>query len=183
MNSTHVSRVTTRRTYVRALAAAILIAGAGLTACGGGSGGSSNASRSAAAGSGGGGGSTADSTKAVKYAECMRKNGVPEFPDPVDGKVQLKAKKGSALDPESPQFKAAEQACKAFAPNGAVSGGQADPAMLKFAQCMRKNGVPNFPDPDGGKLIMKSDQGIDPNSPQFKAAQKACQKLMPGGTP
>ncbi|MCO6009022.1 hypothetical protein NE236_29015 [Actinoallomurus purpureus] len=166
------------------LAAAILIAGAGLTGCGD-SGGTSSAASSAPAGSGGGGAGAAGggSTKAVKYAECMRKNGVPEFPDPApDGRVMLTGKKGSGLDPESPQFKAAQQACKAFAPQGAVGGGRPDPAMLKFSQCMRKNGVPNFPDPSGGKLLMKQGSGIDPNSPQFQAAQKTCQKLLPGGT-
>jgi hypothetical protein len=154
----------------------VLIAGAGLTACGSGSGGASGSP-----GAHPGGGTDAESAKGVKYAECMRKNGVPEFPDPVNGRVQLKARKGSGLDPESPQFKAAEQACKALAPNGGASGGRTDPAMLKFAQCMRKNGVPNFPDPDGGKLIIRPDQGVDPNSPQFQAAQKACRKLLPGG--
>ncbi|MEV0403310.1 hypothetical protein [Actinoallomurus sp. NPDC050550] len=179
MNSTHGARMQ----RVGTVAAAILIAGLGLTACGGGSGKASSASTSAAARSGGGGGTTGGSTKAVKYAECMRKNGVPEFPDPApDGRVMLTGKKGSGLDPESPQFKAATQACKAFAPQGAVGGGQPDPAMLKFSQCMRKNGVPNFPDPQGGRLLMNAGSGIDPNSPQFQAAQKTCQKLLPGGT-
>ncbi|GAA4630500.1 hypothetical protein GCM10023196_056100 [Actinoallomurus vinaceus] len=175
MNNTHGTR--TRRVW--SLAAAILIAGAGLTACGGGSG-SAKASSPAAAQPGKAGG---NSTKAVKYAECMRKNGVPEFPDPdPNGRVMLTGKKGSGLDPESSQFKAATQACKAYAPQGVVGGGQADPAMLKFSQCMRKNGVPSFPDPQGGKLIMKQGSGVDPNSPQFQAAQKTCQKLLPGGT-
>jgi hypothetical protein len=177
MKSTHTART------LGTTAAAILIAGLGLTACGGGSGKASSGSTSAAAHSGAGGGTTGNSTKAVKYAECMRKNGVPEFPDPdANGRVRLMGKKGSGLDPESPQFKTASQACKAFAPQGAVGGGQTDPAMLKFAECMRKNGVPNFPDPQGGKLIMKEGSGIDPNSPQFQAAQKTCQKLLPGGT-
>ena len=178
MNSTHGAR--TRR--VGTMVAAILIAGAGLTACGGGSGKSSSASTSAAAGSGGGGGTTGGSTKAVKYAECMRKNGVPAFPDPdPNGRSLITGKQGGGMDPASPQFKAAEQACKAFAPQGVVGGGKADPGMLKFSQCMRKNGVPNFPDPQGGKLLMKQGSGIDPNSPQFQAAQKTCQKLLPGG--
>ncbi|WP_433179431.1 hypothetical protein [Actinoallomurus sp. CA-150999] len=174
MTSTHKVRT------LGTMAAAILITGLGLTACGGGSGKASSASTSAAAHSGG---TAGNSTKAVKYAECMRKNGVPAFPDPdPNGRVMLRGTKGSGLDPESPQFKAASQACKAFAPQGAVGGGQTDPAMLKFAECMRKNGVPNFPDPQGGKLIMKQGSGIDPNSPQFQAAQKTCQKLLPGGT-
>ncbi len=48
---------------------------------------------------------------------------------------------------------------------------------------MRTHGVPNFPDPTfsggGVKMTLKAGgaNGIDPNSPQFKAAQKACQSL------
>jgi hypothetical protein len=56
-------------------------------------------------------------------------------------------------------------------------------ALLKFAQCMRKHGVAKFPDPnaDGG-LTIGSTKGdsLDPNSSVFKAAQQACQHLMPG---
>ncbi|GAA0359286.1 hypothetical protein NE235_17255 [Actinoallomurus spadix] len=165
----------------RSLAAVLLMAGLALTACGGGSGGSAGASSSAAAGRGGGAAKGADSGKAVKYSECMRKNGVPDFPDPQDGKIQIKAGPGSDLNPDSPQFKAADQKCKAYAPNGTGMGAQDNTAMLKFAECMRKNGVPDFPDPEGGKMILKKGGGVDPDSPQFKAAQKTCQKLMPGG--
>ena len=51
-------------------------------------------------------------------------------------------------------------------------------ALLAFAQCMRDNGVPDFPDPkeDG---ISLGGTGIDRNSPEFKAAQKACETLLP----
>src|SRR5687768_18125310 len=51
-------------------------------------------------------------------------------------------------------------------------------ALLTFAQCMRDNGVPNFPDPvDDG--INLGGTGIDRNTPEFKAAQKACEPLLP----
>jgi hypothetical protein len=56
---------------------------------------------------------------------------------------------------------------------------------------MRKHGVPNFPDPDGsGRIRLTSGvrngqkTGVDVNSPQFRKAQQACQKLQPnGGSP
>jgi hypothetical protein len=56
---------------------------------------------------------------------------------------------------------------------------------LQFSQCMRAHGVPNFPDPqfnsNGGiSLHISANSGIDPNSPIFKAAQQACQSLLPG---
>jgi hypothetical protein len=58
---------------------------------------------------------------------------------------------------------------------------------VKFAACMRKHGVPNFPDPNsqgGIQISPSSGSGLDPNSPTFQAAQKACgSKLGPGGGP
>jgi hypothetical protein len=43
---------------------------------------------------------------------------------------------------------------------------------IKFADCMRSHGVPNFPDPGpGGGIQINS--GINPFSPAFKAAQTA----------
>jgi hypothetical protein len=56
------------------------------------------------------------------------------------------------------------------------------PNATKFASCMRSHGVPNFPDPDSsGSVSIGSDSGIDPRSPKFQAAQKACEKDMPKG--
>ena len=109
---------------------------------------------------GGGGNNTAtNDQKAVKFAECMRGNGVSEFPDPgasgkftIDGIVN-----GSSLDPSTPAFKQAISACKDLEPAG-FTGSKRSPqqqeAALKFAQCMRENGVPDFPDPTpNGPLI------------------------------
>jgi hypothetical protein len=51
-------------------------------------------------------------------------------------------------------------------------------AMAAYAQCMRDNGVPNFPDPNGGEMLLNRDE-IDIESPEFKAAQAACESLRP----
>ena len=50
---------------------------------------------------------------------------------------------------------------------------------------MRSHGEPNFPDPQfgtGGRVSIKlsAGAGLDPQSPQFQAAQNACQKDLPG---
>jgi len=114
----------------------------------------------------------------------MRSHGVPDFPDPVGNALQLKAGPGSDLDPTSPKFVAAATACKSLQPGGGL-GGRVNAAQqanaLKYSACMRQNGVPNFPDPvfsNGGAQLKITN--IDPNSPQFLAAQKACQSLQPG---
>ena len=124
-------------------------------------------------------------TKAAAYSACMRLHGVPSFPDSdSQGHLFLKITKGSQLDPSSPRFQAAQQACKSLAPSQTTSASNAQVASqgLKFAACMRSHGVPNFPDPktsNGGFMIT----GINPNSPQFQSAQQACRSLMPGGGP
>ena len=112
--------------------------------------------------SGGGGGSGArDSTrdKAVRFAQCMRDNGVGEFPDPdasgamtLDGVVN-----GSSLDPDGPTWRKAIDACKDLQPAG-FTGHKATPeeqnVRLEFAQCMRDNGVEDFPDPAPGDALI-----------------------------
>jgi hypothetical protein len=44
---------------------------------------------------------------------------------------------------------------------------------------MRSNGVPSFPDPGGGAGLVVPNT-INPASPAFRTAQRACQALMPG---
>jgi hypothetical protein len=95
----------------------------------------------------------ANSEKAVKFAECMRDNGVGEFPDPdasgeltIDGVLN-----GSSLDPSTPAWKEAIGACKDLQPPGFTGDEEVtdeeQEVRLEFAQCMRDNGVEDFPDP------------------------------------
>ncbi|MFI0357845.1 hypothetical protein [Actinomadura sp. 9N407] len=150
-----------------------------LAACGGSkdsSGGAGTAAGGGASGAAGTGGT--DTSQYVKFAQCMRQNGVPDWPDPVDGtKFRLPLGK---IDPNTPQFKAAAKKCEPLRPPEWTA--PKDPAnqakMLKYAQCMRKNGVPDFPDPQGGVL---DPGGINPESPQYKAADQKCQSLRPAG--
>jgi hypothetical protein len=167
------------------VATAVIALGLGLAGCGGSndnSGGQSGAS-GAPAGNGGGAAAGGGDTKLVQYAQCMRKNGVPSFPDPVNGQLHIQVTKGGPMDPHNATFQSAQQACKSLQPAGLYGGNSQSSsqqeASLKFVQCMRKNGVPNFPDPQGGHFILGN--GIDPNSPQFQKATSACRSLLPGG--
>lgn len=55
---------------------------------------------------------------------------------------------------------------------------------LAYSHCMHSHGVPNFPDPDSGGQIPKDQViALDPGSPQFQAAQRACIQLYPYGGP
>lgn len=52
-----------------------------------------------------------DLTDQVKYAACMRANGVQDYPDPSPGGVQLSAGGGGDLNPDSPAFMNATKEC------------------------------------------------------------------------
>jgi hypothetical protein len=180
------------RTAFRGL---VLVAVVGLSllaaACGGGSPGAKVAqigTTSSAKGSGSPSASSSGSPTA--FAACMRSHGVPNFPDP-DSQGHFKITGGVSngktfgVDTNSAQFKAADRACRKLQPNGgrpsAAQQAKDQQEMLKYARCMRSHGVPKFPDPQpGGALTLGDQSGIDPSTPQFKAAQRACQKLVPG---
>lgn len=49
----------------------------------------------------------------LAFAQCMQNNGLPSFPDPQDGGINLN---GTGLDPNSPDFQAAHAVCKSLLP-------------------------------------------------------------------
>lgn len=138
--------------------------------------------------------------KMIAFSHCMRTHGVPEFPEPTEGHLLIHSSdhKGrvTGVNPRSAQFQAAQKACAKLAPNGGKPPSPAEQAKaqekaLKFSQCMRTHGVPSFPDPEfshgGGAVRIHigsgrkgGPSGIDPNSPEFQTAQKACQSIMGG---
>ncbi|NBE96831.1 hypothetical protein FE391_23575 [Nonomuraea sp. KC401] len=147
-----------------------------LTGCGSGSDGGSNVASVS-------GGNQAAATgkpsvdpqeQGLKFAQCMRENGV-EVDDPEPGKgVKMKLQVKSPEDKE--RVDKAQEACKEFAPSGQKSG-QGDPKagenLRKLAQCMRDNGVESYPDPEGNMMRITGEVG---NDPDFKDAQAKCQK-------
>ena len=107
----------------------------------------------------GGSNTAANVQQAVKFAQCMRANGVSNFPDPdASGALTIEnVVNGSSVDPNSATFQQALNACRDLEPAGFMGQkrtAQQQEAALKFAQCMRDNGVPDFPDPTAdGPLI------------------------------
>jgi hypothetical protein len=116
------------------------------------------------AGTDSGGNSTAAThEKAVKFAECMRANGVSAFPDPnASGELTIDAvANGSSLDTDTAAFKQAMSACKDLEPPGFTGGKVTDQqrkARLKFAQCIRDNGVKDFPDPANDEPLVDTNR-------------------------
>ena len=127
--------------------------------------------------------------QAVKFAECMRTNGVREFPDP-DASGQLTVDgvaNRSSLDTSGAAFQRAITACRELQPAG-FTGSKRSPeqqrAALKFAQCMRDNGIKDFPDPtEDGPIIDTSRMPGSPGAlsiPGFRAAQEKCGAVYGG---
>jgi hypothetical protein len=125
----------------------------------------------------------------VKFSGCMRSRGVTGFPDPTIGSNGLPTwtiNAGSTSNPQSPAFRAAKQVCKKdlpdLGPQTPTEKATANAAALKYAACMRSNGVPNFPDPNGQGLIQVNNAtgSLDASSPQFQAAETACNSLNKG---
>jgi hypothetical protein len=121
----------------------------------------------------------------------MRQNGEPSFPDP-NAQGQISISSAAGIDPGSAQFQQAQQACQKDMPNKGLAPSPAQQAQMRshalaFSACMRSHGEPNFPDPQFGtggrvsiKISVNAGTGLDPQSPQFQAAQTACQKDLPG---
>jgi hypothetical protein len=136
---------------------------------------------------------------ALKFSKCMRDHGV-DFPDPQrvgSGGIKIT---GRNINPNDPKTKSAQTACQKYMQ---IGGGETlDPAKraalqesaLKFARCMREHGV-NMPDPKlsgkGGLTFQagpgsgggnsgpgKGLGGVNPESPKFKAADKACNHFL-----
>ena len=184
-----------------ALAATVMLAG-----CGGNSNSPSVASlgspaTTTSAGDGGGtagGGGTGPSNGSqlimkmpdgARFSACMRAHGVKNFPDPgSQGTIQVGPSSG--IDPGSPTFQAAQSACRKLLPNGGQPTPQQVAQMqhqaLAFSACMRKHGLPDFPDPTftghGIRMAIRGGPGSDlnPQSPAFQAARQACQDKLPG---
>ncbi|MEU6036865.1 hypothetical protein ABZ801_15795 [Actinomadura sp. NPDC047616] len=130
-----------------------------------------------------GNGGKAGSGDPVAYAKCMRSHGLPNFPDPdANGAIRITGGPGNELSPDSAQFKAAQQACKAYQPTAGAGAPKTDRnAAVEYAKCMREQGVTKFPDPDPQGGIKLNANEVDQNSPQFKKAADACAKHQPGG--
>ena len=119
--------------------------------------------------------------KAVKFSECLRTNGVSDFPDPnASGEFPSY---GISVTPVV--WKRAVAACKALQPPGSLNAHLTPTqfsAALKFAQCVREHGVPDFPDPVNGQPLIDTTHIPSANKPGgmtiLNAATHTCGHLL-----
>ena len=169
-----------RRLLIVGILAAVAIL---VSACGSSSS-SSTSTGSAAAGSGTSTGSSNKTYQArLNLARCYRAQGI-NVPDPTPGAGHAAGGGTQQILNQYPQAKvqAAQQACRQYLAKAnpqvnASPAGQAqfNQEFVKFAKCMRANGVPNFPDRVQDVEAGFQDGSIDSGSPAFQAALQACQ--------
>lgn len=137
--------------------------------------------------------------EALAYSQCMRSHGIANFPDPTqassgarntNGEVQRGvgiAIQDGTIDASSPQYLSANRTCTKLTGFGHVPAAQLRQGLitlLRYSECMRSHGIANFPDPvenSNGVSIKTAGTGIDVYSPRYKAADRACRALEPGG--
>ena len=126
------------------------------------------------------GGNAGDKVEAARaFAQCMRDNGVPDYPDPdPNGRFGAGHER---FDRDDPTVKAATEKCRGLLPGGEhqVQSPEAIKELLAFAQCMRDNGVPDFPDPDAAGKFPKDAERQAHDDPKFQAANEKCRKDLP----
>jgi hypothetical protein len=155
-----------------------------VAACGGGktSGVASLAGATQTTSGGNAGGSQDERQAALNWARCMRQHGI-DLPDPKFGENLIEQRLPTRAEQDSPKFKAAQQACRQYLPDG----GQPSPPTaqerqraLAFARCMRQHGI-GMPDPkitaDG--IDQPPPTGVARDDPRLRAAEQACGQSLP----
>lgn len=117
-----------------------------------------------------------------EWASCMRSHGDPGQTDPtVDADKVIQITLGTGYNGQG--LRGENEACGTYlsAAQTALGGGtppgsSSEATALKFAQCMRANGVPDYPDPTGNNQAAHAASASELNSPTFQAASTLCAK-------
>ncbi|WP_146058988.1 hypothetical protein [Actinomadura rubteroloni] len=122
----------------------------------------------------GGGSTPSGNDQFVAFAQCLRQHGM-DVPDPKPG--QNLGNWMSEADRTKLRDTKALTQCQDKLPAGVLDrlkSPEAQDALLKFARCMRANGV-DLPDPKNGQPDFGS---VDRDSPRFKAAADKCKSTL-----
>jgi hypothetical protein len=123
----------------------------------------------------------------VRFAQCMRSHGVPDFPDPTSPQ-EFKQSIGARSE-GSPVSRSAETACMHVLRGGgppSQSPAQRHAQTVAgraFARCLRSHGFANFADPTSSGQItheMLANAGINPRQPAVLQAADACVSVTHG---
>ena len=190
------------RTFRRSGGLAVIVAAAafGLAACGGSSTGPHVASLQKSSGHGGGTSAPSSSSSTAlpkgsptrlldEWAACMRSHGDPGQTDPTVTASKVIDIPWNAAIPggyngtnKGGQGNSGPgQYCRSYltAAQDALGGGPAHTrvslaTLLKYSECMRANGIADFPDPTAGGLSLSMGGDTNPSNPAYRNAAELC---------
>jgi hypothetical protein len=127
------------------------------------------------------------------YSQCMRAHGAPFWPEPTevpqgvwDNPITYKITPRMLAREHGPAWQAALTACQKLAPRAlpftAAQVSALRTRLRKLAACMRAHGITRFPSPAAGPYgagFASPGSGVNPDSAQFLAAQRACWVYAP----
>jgi hypothetical protein len=129
-----------------------------------------------------------------EWVACMRSHGDPSQADPtIDANkvihiVMLPSVPGGVSGSNGQSSSGPGMYCQSYlnAASTALRGGQppqkapSQAELVKYAACMRANGVPDFPDPGAQGLVLPQNgtpgSDLNPDNPVFQNASKVCEK-------
>ena len=121
------------------------------------------------------------------FTQCMRSHGLPDFPDP-NANGHGFGNQQQQQEESNPHLATAYGDCQHLLPSAPSSSGNkkvvpSQTQLVRFSQCMRSHGVPDYPDPNPGVSLRTelAQLGINPDSPPFQAALRTCDRLVPLG--
>lgn len=127
------------------------------------------------------------------YSRCLRSHGAPFWPEPStvpagvwDNPNTYKITPQILAAEHGPGWQAALAACRKLAPRQlpytAAQISALRSRLQELASCMRAHGITHFPIPVAGPYgagFLSPGPGVDPDSAQFRAAQRACWHYAP----
>jgi hypothetical protein len=126
--------------------------------------------------------SASDPTRLVdEWATCERRHGDPDQADPtIDayGVINIVTPQAGIISGGSEQATGTCSTYLARAQNELRAANPVAPApnqveLIKYVNCMRANGVPNYPYPNGDKTTFIG-TGVDPQSPEVERVNNEC---------
>lgn len=136
----------------------------------------------------------------LAFVACMREEGIEDMPDPVPGDTSGRSAVRYAIDVlgkgSDPVFQAALEECRDLLPEPPAPeppSAERLEALRQFSECMRNNGLPDFPDMDGDSIFFgvrgRADVpavsvngdivSVNLDLPVVAAAMDACRDLFP----
>jgi hypothetical protein len=124
--------------------------------------------------------SSSASSGALAFSQCMRSQGLSQFPDP-DSSGAIPKVSPQQLGVSTTAFDNAQQACANLLQLTHAQTQQVVSGMRDFARCMRSHGVRNWPDPitdSDGTPVFDLHGRINPDSTQSATVSGQCAHLL-----